>query len=228
VKTLRLAALLLILSGVAGAGSLLTGCGGKSSAATNPTAEQLQREDLVAVSRGLRHAEGSVQREMAAARVAWPLVANGLPASIPTTTRAAIAKAGAAARAIPAPPLLLKEQARSLTGPAAGIAGLFQPFNRLTERGWTLTGAAADEISGGTPGAARFARENVALYIDSVYDGHFDGSLIGKSLLEGYTQLGGPTAFGGALTEAEVQALARAYSPGAEQLYPHPGVQLGS
>ena len=227
-KALRLAALLLTLSGVAGAGAVLAGCGGKSSAATNPTAEQLQREDLVAVSRGLRQAEGSVKREMAAARIAWPLVANGLPASIPPATRTAIAKAGAAARAIVAPPLLMKEQARSLTGPAAGIAGLFQPFSGLTERGWTLTGAAADEISGGTPAAARFARENVALYIDSVYDGHFDGSLIGKSLLKGYSQLGGPAAFGGTLSEAEVQALARAYSPEAEQLHPHPGVRLGS
>jgi hypothetical protein len=228
VKTLRLAALLLTLSGVVGAGSVLAGCGGKSSTATNPTAEQLQREDLVAVSRGLRQAEGSVKREMAPARLAWPLVANGLPANISPATRTAIAKAGAAARAIVAPPLLMKEQARSLTGPAAGIAGLFQPFNRLTERGWTLTGAAAEEISSGSPAAARFARENVALYIDSVYDGHFDGSLIGKSLLEGYTRLGGPAAFGGTLTEAEVQALARIYSPGAEQLHPHPGVRLGS
>ena len=127
-----------------------------------------------------------------------------------------------------ATPLMSKPRARSLTGPAAGIAGLFQPFNRLTERGWTLTGAAADEISSGTPTAASFARENVALYIDSVYDGHFDGSLIGKSLLKGYSLLGGPAAFGGTLTEAEVQALARTYSPGAEQLYPHPGVHLGS
>ena len=68
----------------------------------------------------------------------------------------------------------------------------------------------------------------MALYIDSVYDGHFDASLIGKSLLKGYTELGGSAAFGGTLSEAEVQALARAYSPEAEQLHPHPGVRLGS
>ena len=180
------------------------------------------------MSRGLRQAAGSVKREMAAARIAWPLVANGLPASIPPATRTAIANAAAAARAIAVPPLMTKVQARSLTGPAAGIAGLFQPFSGLTERGWTLTGAAADEIASGTPAAARFARENVALYIDSVYDGHFDAALIGKSLLKGYSLLGGPAAFGGTLTQAEVQALARAYSPAAEQLHPHPGVKLGS
>jgi hypothetical protein len=228
VKTLRLAALLLTLSGAVGAGSVLAGCGGTSSTPTNPTAAKLQREDLVAVSRGLRRAEGSVKREMAAALIAWPLVANGLPASIPPTTRTAVTNAGVAARAIAVPALMGKVQARSLTGPAAGIAGLFQPASRLIERGWTLTGAAADEIASGTPTAARFARENVALYIDSVYDGHFNASLIGKSLLKGYTQLGGPAAFGGALSEAEVQALARAYSPEAEQLHPHPGVRLGS
>ena len=90
---------------------------------------------------------------MAAARIAWPLVANGLPASIPPSTRTAIAHASNAARAIVVPPLMGKPQARSLTGPAAGIAGLFQPFSGLTERGWALTGAAADEISSGTPAA---------------------------------------------------------------------------
>jgi hypothetical protein len=228
VKALRLAALLLTLSGVVSAGTTLTGCGGTSSAATNPAEEKLQREDLVAVSRGLSEAEGSVQREMATARIAWPLVANGLPASVPPATRAAIANASKAARAIVVPALMSKEQARSLTGPAAGIAGLFRPFSTLTARGWTLTEAANRQLLSGTPAAARFASENVALYIDSIYDGHFDASLIGKSLLKGYSQLGGPAAFGGTLGEAEVQALARAYSPGALQLHPHPGVKLGS
>jgi hypothetical protein len=230
-QALRLAALLLILSTIASAGAvLLAGCGGGSGSGTaaNPTAAKLQREDLAAVSRGLRQAENSAKREMAAARTAWPLVANGLPASIPVATRTAIARAIKAARAIVLPPLMMKVQARSLTGPAAGIAGLFRAFSTLTERGWTLTGAAAAEITSATPAAARFARDNVALYIDSVYDGHFDASLIGKSLLEGYRTLGGQTVFGGALSQAEVQALARAYSPAGEQLHPHPGVKLGS
>ena len=80
-KTLRVAALLLTLSGVAGAAGLLAGCGGSSSVST-PAAERLQREDLVAAVHDLRQAEGSVGREMAAAKIAWPLVANGLPTSI--------------------------------------------------------------------------------------------------------------------------------------------------
>ncbi len=220
--------LVLTLSAVAMVSGALAGCGAGTKSAQAPLAEKLQREDLVAVSRALRQTAGSTRREMAAARIAWPLVVNGLPQSIPPATRTALSTASAAARAIVVPPLMSKPQARSLTGPAAGLAGLYQTFSGLTERGWTLTSAASNEIASGTPAAARFARENVALYIDSIYDGHFDGGLIGKSLLEGYSMLGGPAAFGGALTEAEVQALARVYSPGAEQLFPHPGVQLGS
>jgi hypothetical protein len=228
VKALRVAALLLTLSGVAGAGAVLTGCGGAHGVAESPAAERLQREDLVAVSRGLRQAEASVQREMAAARIAWPLVAGGLPAAIPPASRLAVSTASRMARAIVVPALMSKSQARQLTGPAAGIAGLFGAFSRLTERGWTLTGAAIDQIDSGPPAAARFARENVALYIDSSYDGHFEGALIGKSLLVGYRLLGGAGAFGGTLSQAEVDALARAYSPAAERLYPHPKVKLGS
>jgi hypothetical protein len=227
VKALRIAALLLTLSGVAGAAGLLAGCGGSSSAST-PAAERLQREDLVATVRGLRQAEGSLRREMAAARIAWPLVANGLPAAIPPATGTALSAASGAAGAIVLPPLMSKEQARSLTGPASGIAGLFRTFDGLTERGWTLTAAASEEIDRGPEAAARFARENVPLYIDSVYDGHFDAALIGKSLLAGYEKLGGAKTFGGALTQAEVDALADAYSPASEQLHPHPGVKLGA
>jgi hypothetical protein len=227
VKALRVAALLLTLSGVAGAGAVLAGCGGTSSP-TSPAEAGLEREDLAAVSRGLRQAEGSVQREMAATRIAWPLVANGLPTSIPPATQSKVAAAGAAARAILVPPPMSEAQARELTGPAAGIASLFGPFSKLAERGWTLIGAAITENDSGSPNAATFARANVALYIDAIYDGHFDASLIGKSLLAGYRRLGGEPTFGTTLTEAQVDALARAYSPAAVQLHPHPGVKLGS
>jgi hypothetical protein len=228
VKAHRVAALLLTLSGAAGAAGLLAGCGGSSSAST-PAAERLQREDLVAIAHGLRQAETSAGREMAAARTAWPLVANGLPATAtPPATQTALSAASGAARAIVLPPLMSKERARSLTGPASGITGLFRTFEGLTERGWTLTAAASVQIDRGPAAAARFARENVPLYIDSVYDGHFDAALIGKSLLAGYTKLGGAQAFGARLTQAEVDALAGAYSPASERLYPHPGVKLGS
>jgi len=227
VKALRVAALLLTLSGVAGAGAVLAGCGGTSSART-PAEARLQREDLVAVSRGLRQAEGSLQREAAAAKIAWPLVADGLPASNTAPTRLAVWTASRMAHAIVVPPPMDEAQARELTGPAAGIAGLFQTFSRLAERGWALIGAAIDEIAGGPAAAAAFARENVVLYIDSVYDSHFDAALIGKSLLTGYRLLGGMKAFGATLPQAEVDALTRTYSPATERLYPHSGVRLGA
>jgi hypothetical protein len=225
----RLTGLLLTAGGVAGAAGLLAGCGGTSSAST-PAAERLQRGDLVAVAHGLRRAETSTGREMAAARIAWPLVANGLPATgtIPPATRAALATASGAAHAIVLPTLMGETQARSLTGPAAGVTGLYRTFHGLTERGWTLVAAAGEQVDSGPAAAARFARENVALYIDSVYDGHFDAALVGKSLLAGYVKLGGARAFGATLTQAEVDALDRAYSPAGEQLHPHPGVKLGS
>jgi hypothetical protein len=228
VKALRVAALLLTLSGVAGASVVLTSCGGAHGVAETPAAQRLQREDLLAVSRALRQAAGSVQREMAAARIAWPLVTEGLPAPIPPATRLAVFTASRMAHAIVVPAPVSKTQARLLTGPAAGIAGEFAAFSRLTERGWTLTSAAAAEITSGSPAAARFARENVALYIDSIYDGHFDAALIGKSLLAGYRLLGGEKAFGGTLSHAEAGALASAYSPATERLYPHPKVKLAS
>jgi hypothetical protein len=226
VKALRVAALLLSLSGVAAAGAVLAGCGAGS--VTSPAAESLQRKDLMAMSHSLRQAEGSLQREMNAARIAWPLVANGLPASIAQATRSRVAAAGGTARAIVLPPLMSETQARELTGPAAGIAGLYRTFSKLAERGWTLIGAAIANIDTGTPAAERFARANVALYIDAIYDGHFDAALIGKSLRVGYHKLGGEKAFGATLTQAEVDALARAYSPATEQLHPHAGVKLGS
>ena len=228
-KALRLAALLLALGGIAaGAAGLLAGCGGSGSTIT-PAAERFQREDLVAAAHGLRRAEPSAAREMAAARIAWPLVAGGLPAAgpVPPATRTALSVASAAAGAIVLPPLMGEVRARSLTGPAAGITGLYRTFYVLTERGWTLVAAAAGEIDGGSAVAAGFARKNVALYIDSVYDGHFDAALLGKSLLAGYEKLGGPSAFGDSLTQTEVDALAGAYSPATERLHPHSGVKLG-
>ena len=76
--------------------------------------------------------------------------------------------------------------------------------------------------------AARFARENAALYIESVYDGHFSLAQIGKKLLDGYRKLGGPAAFGTALTQQEVDALAHAYSEDADRLHPHVTARLGS
>ena len=48
-----------------------------------------------------------------------------------------------------------------------------------------MIGAAVYQIEHGTPPRARFARENVPLYIDSVYDAHFGLGQIGKQLRRG-------------------------------------------
>lgn len=98
----------------------------------------------------------------------------------------------------------------------------------LSQRGWKLLDAALRQIESSSPATARFARENAPLYIESVYDAHFTLAQIGKKLLAGYEKLGGARAFGAALTQAEVTALAQAYSEAEDRLHPHVGVRLGS
>jgi hypothetical protein len=134
------------------------------------------------------------------------------------------------AGALPAPRFMTQQA--TLTGPASGIAGLYEDYDRLAERGWRLTETTVSGIRSGPVSVARFVRVNSPLYIDSIYDGHFDLSLIGKKLLEGYEKIqnlskekkfAGIGGFGASLTQREVQALAAAYSIPAVRLEPHPG-----
>jgi hypothetical protein len=187
----------------------------------------LQRQDLAAVSRTLRESEGPAADEVAATRTAWPLVANGLPADPRALARPVAAAAASAAR-VKLPALFEEAPAASLTGPASGLAGLFRTYAGLATRGWQQIDAAIAEIDHGSPAAARFARENSPLYIESVYDAHFALGQTGKQLRRAYTMLGGAPAFGSSLTQAEVNALAEAYSEAADRLHPHAGVRLGS
>jgi hypothetical protein len=216
-------AALLLLSGVA-----IVSAGCASGATSSPAGLRLQREDLVAVCRALNTAERSVGREVATTRTAWRVVANGLPPDTSAIARQPIAAAIEGAAKIEVPALLQEAQVVSLTGPAAQLAGLFQSFAGLSMRGWRLIGAAIEQIEHGSPATARFARENVALYIESVYDGHFSLAQIGKKLRVGYSKLGGPAAFGDALTQGEVDALARTYSEATDRLHPHVGIRLGA
>ncbi|HEY2536813.1 MAG TPA: hypothetical protein VGI24_07515 [Solirubrobacteraceae bacterium] len=210
--------------------ALACGLGGCGGAGSTPAELRLQREDLVAVSRALASAERPVAVEVAAAKRAWPPIANGLPsgAAALASVRAPVAAAAASAARVPTPPALGEAQADSLTGPGSQLAGLFRDYTGLSTRGWTLTEAAIEQIEDGSPAVARFARENVGLYLESVYDGHFDLAQIGKHLTAGYRRLGGASAFGRALTPAEVDALADAYSEASVRLHPHVGVRLGS
>ncbi len=204
------------------------GCGSSSRQLT-PAALRLQREDLVAVAAALREVRPETEREVAATKAAWPLIANGLPgdvSSISSAPRAADAAEGASRLSLPA--LFGEQQAATLTGPAAELAGLFRSYALLSSRGWRLLDAAVDQVQSGSPASARFARENAALYIESIYDGHFTLAQVGKKLTVGYQKLGGSRRFGASLRQTDVDQLARTYSEASVRLHPHVGVRLGS
>jgi hypothetical protein len=218
----RYAALLLLSC----AAITTAGCGHEEG--TSPAGLRLQREDLVAVSHALQRGQPSVEGEVAAAKAAWREVANGLPVNAAVVPLAPIRAAAARAAKVVVPAPLQQAQATMLTGPGAQLAGLFQSFSRLAATGWRVIGASIEAIERGSSAAAGFARANVALYIESVYDAHFGLAQIGKKLLAGYRKLGDGTAFGTALTEDEVGALAASYSEASDRLHPHVGVRLGS
>jgi hypothetical protein len=225
--TLRRAALLLVggaavVFGAAGA----SGCG--SASHSTQTGLRLQREDLIAASHALERATGEVAAETAATKAAWPLIANGLSPGLGPAGEAKIAAAARAAAALKLPSAFGELQAARLTGPAASIAGAFRSFAGLSGRGWQMIQYSLGSERSGTGAAASFARRNVGLYIESVYDAHFGLSQIGKKLLAGWEKLGGAGAFGASLPRAEVERLAGVYSEARDRLHPHDGVKLGS
>jgi hypothetical protein len=205
----------------------LAGCGGGGEP-PSAAALQLRREDLVAVCRALNLVAAPVALEVAATKQAWRLIVDGLPRTIPASTAAAIAAADQSAQRLPLPAPLTEAKARELTGPGSALAGLYRDYALLSSRGWRMIDAAVGEIVGGSPSTARFARANVALYIESVYDAHFSLAQVDKKLLAAYRKLGGEGAFAGALTQAQVDALALTYSEASDRLHPHVGVRLGS
>jgi hypothetical protein len=199
----------------------IAGCGsGASHSSASGSELALQRAQFAQLSDQLHSAEGEVQHEVAASRVAWPLIATGLPPVPSASLQHAVSAASAGATALREPRFMTS--ASRLTGPAAGIAGLYESYERLAERGWRLTDAAISSIVGGTATVADFERQNSSLYIDAIYDAHFDLSLLGKDLTSGYEKLGGSSAFGTALTQSELSALAAAFSIPTVRLEPHP------
>ncbi len=203
-----------------GAALAAAGCG--SSRAASTAELRLQREDLIATARALSQARPEAASEVAATKAAWPLVANGLPSG--GQGRAQIAAATRSARGLRLPSLFTEKRAAGLTGPGSSLAGTYRAYVGLAGTGWTMI----EHALAATGAAQSFARANSPLYIESVYDGHFGLAQIGKNLRAGYQKLGGPAAFGAALTQAEVERLAAAYSEPAARLHPHPGVKLGS
>jgi hypothetical protein len=206
-----------------GAALAAAGCG--STTASSTAELRLQREDLIATARALSRARPEAASEVAATKAAWPLVANGLPSG--GQGRAQIAAATRTARALRLPSLFAEQRAAGLTGPGSSLAGTYRAYVGLAGTGWTMIEHALAATGAGGSGAS-FARVNSPLYIESLYDGHFGLAQIGKNLRAGYEKLGGPAAFGAALTQGEVERLAAAYSEPAVRLHPHPGVKLGS
>jgi hypothetical protein len=204
------------------------GCGGGGVVSTTPTGLRLQRDDLVVVARALKAVQRETAQEVQATKAAWRSVADGLPEHTASVPASLIRAAAHRATTMRNPGLLEERKALSLTGPASGISGLYRAYSSLAGRGWHMIGGALEEIERGRPAGARFARDNVALYIVSVYDAHFGLAQIGKRMLSAYAALGGPRAFGKSLTDAEVTRLANAYSEANDRLHPHPGVHLGS
>ncbi|HXD53630.1 MAG TPA: hypothetical protein VN618_02645 [Solirubrobacteraceae bacterium] len=220
--TVRKAALL-IASGAA----VVFGAGCGSSSRATEAGLRLQREDLIATAKALERSSGEVAAEATATKAAWPLVANGLKASPSPAETAAIAAAARSAAALRLPGVFGESTASTLTGPAASISGAFRSFQGLTSRGWQMIDYTLGRQRDGDRAAA-FARANVALYIESVYDGHFGLAQIGKKLLAGWEKLGGTGSFGGSLPRGEVERLAGLYSERNYRLHPHDGVKLGS
>jgi hypothetical protein len=203
------------------------GCAGSANEQSTPAALKLQREDLAAVARELMTAETAVSLEVTETKRVWPLLSGPVPTSAADGASHA-RHSTKTVTGLKTPTLFGELQARSLTGPAASIAGLFRYSVLLTTRGWKMVFASSNQMSRGSPTAARFARENIGLYVESIYDGHFGLAQIGKKLLAAYEKLGGPPAFASTLTQAEVDALARAYSEASLRLHPHPHISVGS
>lgn len=209
------------------AAAALAGCGG---AHRNAIELKLEREDLVAVCRALQRAERPVEAQLAAAKRAWPSVLDGLPVSAkaPATAQAAIGEAALSATKLPEPSPMTEHENRYLTGPGAPLAGLYRTYVGLVGKGWVQIAAMQAQIEHGTPATKRFASKNVALYVESVYDGQFDLGQIQKRLRRGYEEVGGAAKLGAALTPSEVSALESFYSEKTVRLQPRATAKLGS
>jgi hypothetical protein len=163
--------------------------------------------------------EQPLQREVSATRVVWHSIAKGLPAHPGPRLAAQISAAKAAAELLPAPAFL--QFRHRLIGPAGRIASLFYEFELLAKHGWAHVNQATGTLRHGSATLASFERTNAGLYIDSIYDGHFDASLIGERVLSSYRRLGEGHAFGSSLRPAQVRSITLAYSPDAIRLTLH-------
>ncbi|HTY98114.1 MAG TPA: hypothetical protein VMB91_13800 [Solirubrobacteraceae bacterium] len=209
-----------------GAAVALAGCA--SHKVATPGEAKLENEDLAAVTADLRAAAPQVEAEVAAAKAAWPAILAGVRGRPTASTRAKVAIAAERAAQVPLPSLLGEEGSAQLTGPAFSLAGQFRSFRTLGARSWQLLDSSLEEIDHGSPAEARFARRNLPLYIESIYDAHFALGGLGKKLSDAFKKLGGEGKIGGSLSPAELQRLAETYSQERNDLSPKERVKLGS
>lgn len=207
-------------SALAAAALLLAGCGGHH----NPEELRLERSHLAWAVRELNRAAPPIAREVAAAKAAWPQIAGGLSPDPPAGLELQVSSAAALARQVPMPPIL--RYVHELTGPASGIVPLLESFTNLVGPGWQMTAYTVRAMRQGPARVARFMDANAAVYLYAIYDSHFNLALIGEKVKAGYEKLGGPSTFGRSLTQAQVDAVVRAYSPEVDRLSPHPPPQL--
>lgn len=219
----RRTAILALIAAAALAAILIAVLSGGSS--ESEAALGQQRAHLAFVAKQLHEIEADVRREVSASKQAWPLIDHGLQSQLSEGALAKISAASAAAAAMPSPTFLT--YIHELTGPGARIARLFRSFSLLSKRGWSHVAEYAKAINEGAASAA-FDRSNSGLYIDSIYNGSFDLSLIGEKVLASYEHLGEAEEFGSALTSAEVESIVKAYSPEADELQPHDWQELAA
>lgn len=182
----------------------------------------------MAVARLLQSVEPAVDSEVTAARAAWPLILDGLPAQIGAPARSRILASVESALRLPLPALLAERQAAALTGPGSPLAGRYRDFWGLCRDSWKQLAAALGEIEHGSPRAARFARATAALYIEGIYDAHYSIAEAGMQVTAAYKALGGAPVLGAALSESAVGQLAGSYTRARDSLSPHERVKFGS
>ncbi len=186
----------------------------------------LERADLAIVARGLAAAEPPIEREIVAARAAWPGIVEGLPQVVAPASRALMFVGMRRSEELSTPGFI--SYAGQLTGSSAAIAGLLLSYEQLAQRGWTMTLAAAAHLNGSSAlpaSALEFLRTNAALYIGCIYDAHYNLSVIGERIRSAYTKLGGPAGFGGAggaLPASLMAGVIAFYSPPSARLAPKP------
>ena len=121
----------------------MAGCGG---AHPRPAALRVERVDFVALAHTLQRLQSPTTAEVAAARVAWPSLAGGLPRAVAPALHAEAATAERSAAALTLPAEVTTEG--SVTGPAAELAGMLKSYVRLTQRGWQYLATALGAGSG--------------------------------------------------------------------------------